>query len=42
VAKVILDYDPKSKLSMGKENTIHASQFKHAHYMWVENAILAL
>jgi hypothetical protein len=33
VANAILDYDTKSKLSMGKENTIPAWQFKHAHYI---------
>jgi len=30
-----LHYDPKSALSMEKENAILAWQFKHAHYMWV-------
>ncbi len=35
-------YDLNPYLCMGNENAILARQFKHAHYMWVQNAICAL
>jgi hypothetical protein len=35
-------YDPNLNYIWGKENAIHAQQFKNAHYMWGKNAIPTL